>query len=86
VCRAYGKLSHWAKEYRSKGKTKMGQAQMAEEEEGSLMLMEAVTHPVKFKKIPNPATVVPSPVMEAVSRDSVHLIEEKVFAHLGEEE
>jgi hypothetical protein len=38
----------WAKECMPKRKNKMGQAHMAEEEEGGLMLVEADACPTKF--------------------------------------
>jgi hypothetical protein len=86
VCRACGKLGHWAKECRSKWKIKTGQAHMAEEEEGGLMLMEAVACPVGFEKVPNPAAAASPLAMVAAPRDFVHLVEGKVFAHVDEEE
>jgi hypothetical protein len=90
VCRTYGKLIHWTKECRSKAK-KMGQANLVEQEEGGLMLVQtddfkADARLTKFKNLPSLADKVSPPPISSAPCDSVHPIEEKVFAQLGEEE
>lgn len=64
-------MGHWAKDCRSKAK-KAGQAHLAEEEEGGLLLAEA-----EITLAPSPA-VAPSPPLGVV-----HLLVEKVVPNLG---
>ncbi|KAK3121536.1 hypothetical protein QOZ80_8BG0655630 [Eleusine coracana subsp. coracana] len=75
-CQACGKMGHWAKDCRSKGK-KQVKAHVAEEEEGSLLLAEVFESCVSAAAPPPP----PPP-----QRAVVHLLEEKVFSQLGQEE
>jgi hypothetical protein len=70
---------------------KAGQTHPVEEEEGGLMLTKTSkllddAHPAGFKFFPPPTTTMQLPTISSSPHDSVHLIEDKVFAHLGEDE
>jgi hypothetical protein len=70
---------------------KAGQIHPVEEEEGGLMLTKTSkllddARPAGLKIFPPPTTTMELPMISSSPHDSVHLIEDKVFAHLGEDE
>jgi hypothetical protein len=78
TCRAYHKLGHWAKECRSKGRKKKAQANVAEEDEGGLLL-------IKMVQVSNSLPIsVSSSVSTAGSwpHGAMHLVEEKMFTQI----
>jgi hypothetical protein len=82
VYRACGKLSHWAKECRSKVK-KSAQTHVVEEEKGGLLLAEGIE--IHSHSSPPVAVAVAVLLPASVRRATVHPMEEKVFAQIGEE-
>jgi hypothetical protein len=78
VCRACGKLGHWAMECRSKGRKK-AQAHVAEEEEVGLLIVESS----EIELLPCPQ--ISKEVFGVTPCHFVHLVEHGVLAQIGEE-
>ncbi|XP_078428799.1 uncharacterized protein LOC144700769 [Wolffia australiana] len=88
-CRKCGKLGHWARECRSKSKNE--QAHVVQEEEGASLFFVESTPVILTSPAPTstPRSSTASPKIEEKRPDAptqIQLWEEKVFAHLGDEE
>jgi hypothetical protein len=91
IWRACGKARHWAKDCKSNAK-KTSQTHLAKEEEDDLLLVQAselslVPRSSSFKFVSHLAAAVGgSPTAAPVLRDSVHLLEERVFAQFVDDD